>query len=104
MSRLPLVTSMDDREDDNEVEQEPQEEEEAQDVEAEVEAEGEQVEPAELIVQLAAVVISAHLSLLSRTSTGLEHAFTKLEIHQQAFTHTKNLASFPHLRFIVTPT
>jgi hypothetical protein len=55
-------------------------------------------------IQLAPNLIASNVTLLSRVSTGLEHAFTKLEIHGQHFTHTDNLNLYPHLRFIVHST
>lgn len=53
-------------------------------------------------VQLSPSLIEQSVSLISKTANGLEHCFTKLEIHGQNFTHTDNLNLYPHLRFYVS--
>lgn len=52
------------------------------------------------VVQLTLEIIQPNISLLSRTGSGLEHAFTRLEVHQHPITHVDLIASYPHLRFV----
>lgn len=45
--------------------------------------------------------LGAGLSVLSRTGTGLSHAFIKLEIHSKELTSVDILTQVPHLRYVV---
>jgi histidinol dehydrogenase len=53
-------------------------------------------------IQLSLEQIEQSVSLLSKTANGLEHCFTRFEIHGQSFSNTDNLSLYPHLRFIVS--
>ncbi|KAI9088305.1 hypothetical protein DFS34DRAFT_585957, partial [Phlyctochytrium arcticum] len=49
---------------------------------------------------LTSELIAPHITLLSRTGNGLSHAYTRLEIHDQAITDLDCLDHYPHLRTI----
>ncbi|KAI9202928.1 uncharacterized protein BJ171DRAFT_600383 [Polychytrium aggregatum] len=49
---------------------------------------------------LTAELVGQNLSLLARTGNGLNHAYTRLEIHNKDITNLDILENYPHLRYL----
>jgi hypothetical protein len=53
------------------------------------------------IIQLSIEQVAANISQLAKTMNGLEHAFTRVDIHEQSITHVDIFKRYQHLRILV---